>query len=462
MQSFLEIGQIFMTTFALSMFMPIFWIVLFLVFMQYRRLVATEEKLFGRSINNVGAQMLFSLALGAAGGFIASAVLIFMGLSLEQIGLYFIWPVALLLLLVNPRYLCFSYAGGIVAAAVLLGRYLLIPLFPGLEQHFIIESLLRIHIPALLVLIGLLHLIEALLIYFGGHRGSSPIYLKKNDGKVVGAFTLQRFWPLPLVALLVTIVAQAEISGVNMPGWWPILEPTLQPGEGMSLQYMIIPVAAGLGYADMALSSTPRERTAFSARWLAVYSVILLVVAVGSEYLSWLVLPGVLFAPLGHELLIILGKKEEASRPPRFSMPEQGVPLMMVLPGTPAAEAGLLGDDLILRVNGEEVSDNRELLEKIEESYFMVLLEGTREGQPFSKVLKKNAAPRANEQESFRARLDARSSPMLHRSAALGLITVPAPDSPVYMEVRKPDPLGWFRRLKEKLTKKGKAGKSAW
>jgi hypothetical protein len=32
-----------------------------------------------------------------------------------------------------------------------------------------------------------------------------------------------------------------------MPDWWPILQTTLQPGEGQSLQYMIIPVAAGLG-----------------------------------------------------------------------------------------------------------------------------------------------------------------------------------------------------------------------
>ncbi len=453
MQSLIEISQIFMTTFVVAFFMPIFWIVLFLVYTQYRRLVATEEKLFGRPINNVGRQMLLSTALGILGGFAASTILIIMGLSLEQIGLYFIWPVALLLLMINPRYLCFSYAGGIVAVMVLLGRHVLVPLFPYLEQNVVMESLLMIHIPALLVLIGLLHLAEALLIYFGGHWGNSPIYLKNEDGDVVGAFALQRFWPLPLVALLVTVVAQTDIAGVSMPEWWPILETNLQPGEGQALQYAVIPVAAGLGYADIAVSSTPRERTVFSARGLALYSVVLLIIAVGSEFLSWLVIPGLLFAPLGHELLIIYGKKQEDSRPSRFQMPAKGVTIMMVLPDSPAWQAGLLDDDLILKINGEEVDTNNDLIEKIEDSYFMVLVEGVRDGEPFSLIFKKSTASREENKNSPRAGLESYSPvSILHRSATLGLIPVPAPDSSVYMEVQKPDPLGRFRWLKEKIS----------
>jgi len=453
MHLFLEISQIFVTTFMFALIMPIFWIVLFLVYLQYRRQASTEEKLYGRSINRVGKQMLMSIGLGLVGGFGASAILIFMGLSLEQIGLYFIWPVALLLLLINPRYLCFSYAGGIVAVMVLVVRYAFLPLFPGLGENVVIESLMRIHIPALLVLIGLLHLAEALLIYLGGHWGSSPIYLKRDNGEVVGAFSLQRFWPLPLVALLVTMVAEPEIVGVSMPEWWPILQPALQPGEGQSLQFMIVPVAAGLGYGDMVLSSTPRERTAFSARCLASYSLVLLVIAVGSEFFPPLVVPGVIFAPLGHEMLILYGKNKEENRIPRYRKVKAGVTIMMVLPDTPAHEADLRQDDIILKVNGEPVSDNRELLEKVETSYFMVLMDGIRDNQPFSAVLKKQPREEASANGTFQDRLNSSRShySILHRSAALGIIPVPAPDSPVYLEVRKPDPLAKFRRLRNKV-----------
>lgn len=454
MNPLLEISQFFFTTFMLALVMPIFWIVLFLVYTQYRRQVALEKKLYGRVINGLGRQMLLSIGPGALGGLFASAVLIFLGLSLEQIGLYFIWPVALLLLLINPRYLCFAYAGGIVAFMVLFTRHIFEPLFPVLGENIIVGYLLQIHIPALLVLIGLLHLIEAMLIYISGHWGASPIYIKKSSGDVVGAFTLQRFWPLPLVALLVTVVAQTDIVGVSMPDWWPILQSTLQPGEAQSLQYMIIPVAAGLGYADIAMSSTPREKTVFSAKWLALYSIILLIIAVGSEFLPRLVLPGVLFAPLGHELLILFGKKKEESSPPLFRMPESGVSIMLVLPGTAADEAGLKDNDLILKVNGKEVADHRNLIHEIESSYFMVLLDGVREGMSFSIVLKKRSRGDNLDEELDQAVLRS-SSPdaLLHRSAELGLIPVPDPNSSVYLEIRKPDPLGRFRRLKEKILK---------
>ncbi len=455
MTIFFEISQIFLTTFMIALVMPIFWIVLFLVYLQYRRQASTEKKLFGRNINPIGKQMFMSVGLGLIGGFAASAVLVFMGLSLDQIGLYFIWPVALLLLLISPRYLCFSYAGGIVAAMNLIALYVLVPFFPGLADFIVIEYLLRIHIPALLVLIGLLHLVEAFLIYIGGHRGSSPIYLKKNDGEVVGAFSLNRFWPLPLVALLVTVVIEPEIAGVSMPEWWPILQTTLDPGEGESLQYMIVPVAAGLGYGDMVLSSTPRERTAFSARWLAFYSLVLLIIAIGAEFFPPLTLPGVLFAPLGHELLILYGNNKENSRPPRYRQVSSGVNVMMVIPGTPAHQAGLYQEDTILKVNGEEVADNRELLEKIEASYFMVLIDGMRDEKPFSAILKKQTHEEESAKGSFQSRLNTYRSyySILHRSATLGLIPVPAADSPVYLEVRKPEPLGKLKNWREKARK---------
>ncbi len=450
MQLFFEIVQIFFTTYMLALIMPIFLIVMFLVYLQYKRQAATEEKLYGRVINPVGRQILFSLGLGILGGLVASMILVFLGLSLEQIGLYFIWPVALLLLLVNPRYLCFSYAGGIVAFMVLFARHILVPLLPALEENFVIDSLLMIHIPALLVLIGLLHLVEAILIFTSGHWGSSPIYLKKDDGEVVGAFSLQRFWPIPLVALMVAVVSQPEIVGVSMPDWWPILDSVIQPGEGQTLQYMVIPVAAGLGYGDMALSSTPREKTALSAKTLALYSVVLLFIAVGAEFFTLLILPGVIFAPVGHELIIMYGKKQEENYQPRYRRKGSEIVIMSVLPGTAADQAGLQQDDIILSVNGASPEDNMDFLKKIEESYFMVLLEGTRNGESFSKILRKQAPEEIDVKRSFKSRLNISryNSLSLHRFADLGFIPVPDPDSLIYLEISKPDPLERLKKLK--------------
>ena len=266
MHILLQLGQIFFQTFLIAIVYPMFWVVAVLVYLQYKRIAGMELRLFGRVINPLKKQLAASLGLGLLAGLLASLILFLLGLSLEQIGLYFIWPVALvLLLLFNPRYFCFAYAGGIVALASLFTRFLIVPLAPGIASQPVIAALLKIHIPALLALIGLLHLIEALLIYIGGHWGFSPLYCKNAKGEVVGAFSLQRFWPIPLVALMVMVVLETEIVGVSMPEWWPLIKSGIQPGVGETLQYMAVPVAAGLGYGDLAISSTPREKAVTSA-----------------------------------------------------------------------------------------------------------------------------------------------------------------------------------------------------
>jgi hypothetical protein len=119
-------------------------------------------------------------------------------------------------------------------------------------------------------------------------------------------------------------------------------------------------------------------------------------------------LPGVIFAPIGHELLILYGKKREFSEKLLYRSDENGVLLMMAIPGTAAEESGLKQNDLISRINGEPVTDSLEMLQKIEDSYFMVLLEGMRGAEPFSLVLKKKYENSEEKPDSFQTVLKKR------------------------------------------------------
>ncbi len=452
MQFIIDLVPIFFQIFLQAMYWPMFVIVTYIVFMQHRKFSNAEKKLYGKAINNTAQQVILSIVQGILGGLLASMALVLLGLSLQQIGLVFIWPIAILLLLFNPRYLCFSYAGGIVAALSLLARHIIVPMLPHLSDNIVIEALLHIHIPALLVLIGLLHLIEAFLIYIGGHTGHSPIYLKRENGEVVGAFLLRRFWPMPLVVLLVMIVLKAEIDGVSTPEWWPILQSIIKPGEGESLQYMLYPVAAGLGYTDLALSSTPREKSSISAVYLGLYSVVLLTMALASEFNSLLVIPGVLFAPIGHEVLILYGKKKEQSKPILYRKEGTGIQFMHVIPKSSASEAGLEKDDIITKINGEVVESWVDFMMKVEQSYFMVFMEGVRKEQPFSVVLKKKPSDKDNSRGSFQSHLRSKAPhAFLHKIADLGLIPVPEIDSLVYMKISSGGTPMWLRNILKKV-----------
>ena len=277
--------RLFLETYFIFPVNLLFWLVIILVTMQYRRMAKTEVQLLGRPKYSFWRQTGYSMFFGLTGGFIASILLVLFGISLMEIGIIYVWPLAILLLLVHPRYLCFAYAGGVVGAfsatVQLLGNF-----WPALMTGPL-AGIAAIHIPGLLALIGILHLTESFLIAVSGHLFASPLFLKTENG-VVGGFSLQKFWPLPLVGLIATVVPEVTAqtaTAVQMPDWWPLFASTTTPAAGQTLMYVLLPIVAGLGYGDLAVSSTPQKKSKSSARNLAAYSLIL--IGAASSRLFW-------------------------------------------------------------------------------------------------------------------------------------------------------------------------------
>lgn len=73
---------------------------------------------------------------------------------------------------------------------------------------------------------------------------------------------------MPMAALFAMFISQSELvgPGIDMPNWWPLLQPLTEPGPGMVLLFMTLPIVAALGYSDIAVSSTPRTKSRWSAR----------------------------------------------------------------------------------------------------------------------------------------------------------------------------------------------------
>ena len=341
-------------------------IVMSIVYRQHSRQARLEEYLFGAPFSTPLKQTLLSLGFGILGGLFASILMIFVGLPLNLgsgssvgTGIIFVWPVVLILMMIAPRFMCFAYGGGVVGLISLLLRALA-ALFPGILEVGLIQALVTIDLSSLMALVALLHLTESILILISGHVNASPIVIEK-DGKVAAGFMLQRFWPLPLVALIATV--QRSISGdtISMPTWWPLLAPMLEVPAGMVLVLAVFPVVAALGYSDLAVAHSPREKSRRSFVHLLVYSIILLALALVSAKLTWLQILPVLFAPLAHEYLIHMGNRMEWNKPALFAPPERGVLLLATMPDSPARQAGLDTGWLILSANGVEVNNRQDL-----------------------------------------------------------------------------------------------------
>ncbi|MDW7674647.1 MAG: PDZ domain-containing protein [Bacillota bacterium] len=343
--NFLAIAELVLQSFLVAIFSPIFWIIVVVIYFQYNRISRQKEEMFGIKEKLGLKHTLTAAAHGVLGGLVGSFLMVFMGVSLSGIGIQFLWLLAIMLLLISPRFICFAYAGGIISLSnIIFG-------FPEVD------------VPMLIGLVAILHMVESVLILVSGHLGALPLYTKLADGRIVGGFNLQKFWPIPLIALALMVVPDPQVvSGVGMPDWWPLIKPNIE-GDPNNFIYQIFPVAAALGYGDLALTQRPKEKSRKTALLLGSYSMALLGLAVLASHFSLLMLLPALFSPLGHELVIKLGRDEEFKGEPKYVAPPQGVMVLEVLSGSIAQKIGLKTGDIILNINGFPVNSNRQLAE---------------------------------------------------------------------------------------------------
>jgi len=318
----LELISMMLYQLGMTLFSPIFWLVVAIIFVQTYRMAKLKQQFFQLAREPVLKKTVMLLLIGLLGGIIGSALLIFVGISLDEIGLEWLWIFAVLLVMIRQRFLCFSYSGGLLA----ISSYCL-----GWPE---------VNIAHLMALVAVLHLVEALLMVLSSRYGTVPIYTRLEDGRIVGGYLLQMFWPLPLVAMLPFLATPLELTeGVlTMPEWWPLLRSSLS-GE-WNVVYQLIPILAALGYSDLVLTDTVEHKVQSSAGKLFLYSVILLVLALLGDIYSPFLLLASIFAPLAHEGLIQWEKKKEREGKPRYISPEGKCLVLEVLTGTKEIKAG--------------------------------------------------------------------------------------------------------------------------
>lgn len=324
-------------------------VVLLMIYGQYRRFAVIERQTLGYVKNPPGRQMGKALIAGALGGILATAVFIVLGVALNETGILYLWMLAILLMLIHPRFLCFSYGAGILAFINLL------------------FGVPKIDIPAVMALVAVLHLVEAVLIYFTGGEGATPVYVRDPKRGVVGGFVLQKFWPLPLMALVAAMVTPDMLEGaqgVSMPQWWPIIRPQEVPGPGLEYAFALFPVLAALGYSDIALTCTPEVKARRTSVRLLAYSLGLLALAVLAQYHIAFAFGAALFSPLAHEWVIRLARTSELEGDRGYWGRETMI--LDVKPDTVAERAGLGPGDVITAVNGYPVRTRRDLAEAME------------------------------------------------------------------------------------------------
>lgn len=320
---------------------PAFWLMAGVVYLQVRRRAKQKEEMFQMKREPVLPVVVKILLAGLAGGIIASVLLVSLGVSVERIGLKWLWITALLLMTIRQRFFCFAYAGGLLSIIQIVTGW------PDLD------------VGQLMALVAVLHAVEGFLVWAAGDANALPVYLKGQNGTVSGGFFLQMTWPLPLVMLFVMAdAASSPQAGFFLfPRWWPIIGTENFSGNHL---YLLLPVLAALSYSDKAVHSRVEQKTKHTAWVLFVYSGLLLGITIVTEGCGyWQLLPA-LAAPAGHEMVFWLGQRQEKMRQAcPYGAPEQGIGVLDVRRGSPAARAGLRREDHVLALNGEYIRNRQ-------------------------------------------------------------------------------------------------------
>jgi hypothetical protein len=334
-------GQVLVYTFTSPFFLGLLGLLFLMVAWQYNRQEKLSASLIDGRPGNFMQSALRSTLLGLLGGILGSILLVFLGVDLSSISITALWMVALVLMLIQPRFLCFAYAAGVLAITNLLFG------FPHTS------------IPQLMGLVAILHMIESLLILLNGSFHPPAVYIKRQ-GQLCGGFNLQLFWPIPLLALMSVGFPDVASSGTVMPQWWPLLKDYASFADHQA--FTILPVMAVLGYGEICTTRTPRQASRRSSLLLFLFSLTLLLIALLSSRMPIFLPLAAIFSPLGHEVVIWLGMRAE-TRPPLYVPAERGLMLLEVVPGSSGAGAGLKSGDIILQANGGAINHYQELQE---------------------------------------------------------------------------------------------------
>ncbi len=267
------IAQISIKTMCYTVISPIFWLTLWFTYRYYVKYEWDKA--------SAGHIALASSLEGIGAGIFVIWLTAVLGLVIEPgFVLYIMGPVAMLLSLLRPRFLCLSYGAGVTLV--------LCTLF-----HISVDVL------GICSLVAILHLAEGILVLLFGGRHTVIMYCRKR-GEIVAGTGIYRFWPVP-VCLMIAVQA-GEVSFLNMPDWWPLLTTSV---VSMEETLGLLPLAVSLGYSD--LSGRVREidkRRVNNGVLIICYAIVLLGLCIVSEKASigkWMTMIWMVF---GHEAII--------------------------------------------------------------------------------------------------------------------------------------------------------------
>lgn len=247
------------------------------------------------------------------------------------------------------------------AYSVSISFFLLVILYTyggGIEWPFFDEYFQDIDTavyPTVAILLGLLLFAEGFLIAKNAIKKPSPGLVISKRGQTVGRYASRRIWMLPLFVF---------IPGGNLPApfdWFPVFSI-----DGQSITPIVIPFL--IGFSQKVQGILPETAIKASGRQVILLGTVVLAVAVGGYWYPYMSIISVVIGLIGREGIYYLRKRSDRNLPIYFSRSKLGVRILGVIPETPAQKMGLELGEIVTKVNGIHVTDEREFYKALQKN----------------------------------------------------------------------------------------------
>lgn len=322
------------------------------IFVGYVR-VKRERKFFHIRILNGWSEFKSLLRIGIVAPIVLSIITIGAGLTLPTSFLMIVSAVSIILLLLFNFHL--------LSAAITFGVAFIVSVLL-FQQGITIEFLnwtvtgfeyTTVAATSIAIIIGLLLMMEGYLIAKDGSKFASPIIEKTNRGLKSIAYTSKKHWVIPTLFLI-----PGDVLEQFAPYW-----PALPIGE---TQFSLILFPVVIGFQQVTRRLLPSSFYAKLGRNVGILGFIVILGGVASYFEQLVALITLAVAIVGRFALSFGYKLTEKKDLYAVAPNNRGVVIAAVLPNSPAEKMGLRIGEIIKRVNGRDVGNERELYEALQ------------------------------------------------------------------------------------------------
>ncbi|WP_066258850.1 PDZ domain-containing protein [Neobacillus drentensis] len=209
--------------------------------------------------------------------------------------------------------------------------------------------------PSVVVMLGFMLIAEGTLILKNGSKGTSPKLAKSKRGQNIGLHEGRRLWMVPLFLLIPGNALQLPFD------WWPVFHLG-------SKEYSLILVPFAIGFHQQIKGMLPKVAIQLHGRKVITLGVFVSLLAIAGY---WFPLSSVVVAALailGREMISLMATIKDDNLPFYFSKKNQGLMIIGVIPESPASKMGLQVGEIVSKVNGVLVRDEKVFYEALQKN----------------------------------------------------------------------------------------------